>query len=323
MENVEELLARVNAARERLSKVQEILKRFRQSVLAAACSGRLTNDWRNQQIDIEPASALLKRIWEQHPEWAKGNQPDEKGLPELPEHWVWATACQLGDVTTGNTPSKKESNYFGGPIPFFKPTDLDAGYYIEKSIDSLSKEGAQLARMLPPLAVMVTCIGATIGKTGLARVAGATNQQINSIVTDNSFVLPNWLFLAATSPWVQEQIRSRASETTLPILNKTRFQKLPLPLPPLAEQHEIVRRVETLFKIADTIEKQVAMAAERADKLTQAVLARAFRGELVPTEAELARREGRSYEPASALLAKKKRKGKMLNPSGNVKEQKG
>ena len=73
---------------------------------------------------------------------------------------------------------------------------------------------------------------------------------------------------------------------------------------PAFEQHEIVRRVEALFRLADVIEKRVAAATARAERLTQAILAKAFRGELVPTEAELARREGRDYEPASVLLAK-------------------
>jgi type I restriction enzyme S subunit len=73
-------------------------------------------------------------------------------------------------------------------------------------------------------------------------------------------------------------------------------------IPLVAEQREIVRRVEELFKLADGIEKQVEAATKRVEKLTQAILAKAFRGELVPTEAALARRERRSYEPASVLL---------------------
>ncbi|MFI5394991.1 MAG: hypothetical protein ACHQ9S_05610 [Candidatus Binatia bacterium] len=68
------------------------------------------------------------------------------------------------------------------------------------------------------------------------------------------------------------------------------------------EQHEIVGRVEALFKLADAIERRVAAATARAQKLTQAMLAKVFRGELVPTEADLARREGRDYEPAAVLL---------------------
>ncbi len=74
------------------------------------------------------------------------------------------------------------------------------------------------------------------------------------------------------------------------------------PVRPLPEQHEIVRRVEALFRLADAIEKPVAGAMARADKLTQAILAKAFRGQLVHTEAELARDEGRDYESASVLL---------------------
>src|SRR5262249_45060955 len=73
-------------------------------------------------------------------------------------------------------------------------------------------------------------------------------------------------------------------------------------IPPVEEQREIVRRVEALFKLADAIERRVTAATARVEKLTQAILAKAFRGQLVPTEAELARCEGREYEPASVLL---------------------
>lgn len=76
------------------------------------------------------------------------------------------------------------------------------------------------------------------------------------------------------------------------------------PLPPLAEQHEIVRRVEQLFALADRLEAPLDAARKRVDRLRQSILAKAFRGELVPTEADLARREGRTYEPASQLLAR-------------------
>jgi len=299
---IEELLAQVNAARARLAKVAQILKRFRQAVLAAACSGRLTEDWRRDHPNGESASALLKRLQKQHPSWLNSNNSYEEDLPELPNSWAWATASQVGEITTGNTPSKKREEYFGGPIPFFKPTDLDAGYYVDKSTDSLTAKGAELARVLPPLTVMVTCIGATIGKTGLSRRKGATNQQVNSVTADQKFVSPHWLYFTFTSPWMQEQIKVRASETTLPILNKRRFERLPLPVPPSDEQREIVRRVEGFFKFADAVEKRVEAATKRTEKLTQAILAKASRGELVPTEAELARREGRDYEPASVLL---------------------
>jgi type I restriction enzyme S subunit len=85
-------------------------------------------------------------------------------------------------------------------------------------------------------------------------------------------------------------------------LNLEQVRNVWVALPPLPEQHEIVRRVEALFNLATTVEQRLATATARVEKLTQAVLAKAFRGELVPTEAELARRAGRDYEPAAVLL---------------------
>ena len=80
------------------------------------------------------------------------------------------------------------------------------------------------------------------------------------------------------------------------------LKRIPIPVPPMAEQKEVVRRVRTLLVLADEIEQRVTAAMQRVDRLTQSVLSKAFRGELVPTEAELAQREGREYEPASVLL---------------------
>ncbi len=85
-------------------------------------------------------------------------------------------------------------------------------------------------------------------------------------------------------------------------INIEDLRMLPVALPSPAEQGEIVSRVEALFALAGEIETRVAVVRARVDKLTPSLLAEAFRGELVPTEAELAQEEGREYEPASALL---------------------
>jgi type I restriction enzyme S subunit len=79
---------------------------------------------------------------------------------------------------------------------------------------------------------------------------------------------------------------------------------LPVPVPPLSEQHEIVRRVRGLVVLAQRIEERLNTGTQRTEKLSQAILAKAFRGELVPTEAELACREERKYETASELLSR-------------------
>jgi type I restriction enzyme, S subunit len=92
-------------------------------------------------------------------------------------------------------------------------------------------------------------------------------------------------------------------------INAKKLAAFEFGLPLVNEQAEVVRRVEGLFKLADAIEERVATATARAEKLARAILAKAFRGELVPTEAELARREGRDYEPAAELVKRVRNRG--------------
>lgn len=75
------------------------------------------------------------------------------------------TVDEIGEVITGNTPSQKEQKYYAKDYPLYKPGDLDQGYVTNDSKDGLSEEGIKKARMLPARTVLVTCIGATIGKT--------------------------------------------------------------------------------------------------------------------------------------------------------------
>jgi type I site-specific restriction endonuclease len=103
-------------------------------------------------------------------------------------------------------------------------------------------------------------------------------------------------------------LRAEAMGGNQPNLNLSIIKEWEIPMPPLEEQCEILRRVAPLLELADAIERHVSTANLRADKLTQSILAKAFRGELVPTEAELARHEGREYEPASVLLERIKKK---------------
>jgi type I restriction enzyme S subunit len=110
-------------------------------------------------------------------------------------------------------------------------------------------------------------------------------------------------FLAAQGGG-QKQLQNLQRGATKVGLGLDDIKSIAIPFPSVEEQHEIVKRVEALFNLAETIERRLEAATKRAEKITQAILAKAFRGELVPTEAELARREGRSYEPALVLLAR-------------------
>ena len=186
---------------------------------------------------------------------------------------------------------------YGGNVPFFKPTDLNAGYFLTQSTDTLTEQGAAESRLLPKDSVLVTCIGATIGKTALARVAGATNQQINAVVP-NGAALAEWLYWWFISRDGQSTIIDNASATTLPIINKGRFAELDALVAPLNEQRRIVSKIEALTARSRRAKEALDAVPALLDKLRQSILASAFRGDLTADW----RAKHPDVEPASVLL---------------------
>ena len=315
---LDELFSELDAGVAALERAWAKLKRYRASVLKAAVEGKLTEEWRQENPPDETGEELLERIlverrkhWEEEQlakfkaqgrkppknwqqKYKEPVEPNTSELPELPEGWCWATAEQLGEVVTGTTPSTSDPANYGNHLPFFKPTDLDAGYRTRDARQHLSEVGASRCRRLPPLTVLVTCIGATIGKTGLARVICATNQQINALVPTLRERMGPYLFWYFTSPGGQQEITGRSSATTLPILNKGRFSKIPVPIPPLTEQDVLVGRLDAVMSAHEGIADTVDISRQRIFAIRQSILRCAFDGRLVPQDP--------NDEPASLML---------------------
>ena len=223
---------------------------------------------------------------------------EEQNLPPLPKGWVWIKIRQIGEVVTGKTPKKSNPDYYGGNYPFFKPGDLNSGFYVKSSVDRLSEEGIGQSRVLPEKSTLVTCIGATIGKTGFNRVQGASNQQINAIIPHKN-ILPEFVYFYCISPQFQKEIINNYSSTTLPILNKSKFQNLPIALSSFPEQGRIVDKLEELFTKLDAGVKSLQNIKAQLQLYRQAVLKHAFNGKLTE-EWRLTHKD--IIEPALTLL---------------------
>ena len=246
--------------------------------------------------------------------------PRTDAKKNLPEGWVWKKVSDLGEVLTGTTPTKEKKEYYDSKdYPFFKPTDLNEGYYVKKSGDGLSKKGIEEARLLPSKSILVTCIGATIGKTGLIRVSGAFNQQINAIIPQKN-VLPEFVYFVCISPQFQKSIVDNSSATTLPILNKRKFEMLTMPIPPLIEQQKIVEEIEKQFSRLDEAVAALKRVRASLKRYKASVLKAAVEGKLT----EEWRKENPNVEPAEKLLkrilAERKKKWEEKNPSKKYKE---
>jgi type I restriction enzyme S subunit len=317
-----QLLARVYSTKDRVAKVSLILKRFRQAVLSAVCSGRLTADWREDNEKDSAKDFLLKILSHRRSlVETKGKvsfracykepiKPAYQFELEIPDTWCLATVDQLTLlVTKGSSPKWQGFEYTEFGLPFVRSQnvlwgnlDLSNVAYLPLVFNESHKNS-----IIHQGDILLNLVGASVGRSSIATEAieGANcNQAVAIIRLVPDGILNKFLMYFFLSPYAQEHIHESKADVARANFNLDDIRPMVVPVPPLAEQNEIVRRVEAMFKLADAVEKRLAVAAVRAEKLTQAILAKAFRGELVPTEAELARRESRSYESALELLAK-------------------
>jgi len=332
MAKVGELLERVNAIKERLAKVLTILKRFRQSVLTAACSGRFTADWRDQDTHIKSAAELLYNIVEAH-EKAGGHKRGNAAPPsedvhdlskeDLPISWELTEMRNLVEpdrpITYGIL---KPGPDIDDGVPYVRVVDFPSDNLNLSTIRRTSKKiEATYSRARLREGDILLSIRGTVGRVCIVprELHNANITQDSARLTIQRLMNAHFIAWILRAPSTQNRMQRAIKGAAIRGINIGDVRALQVPIPPLEEQDKIVRRVEALFGLADVIEKRVAVATARADKLTQAILTKAFRGELVPTEAELARRERRSYEPASDLLARIKSERESKQASQKVR----
>ena len=159
--------------------------------------------------------------------------------------WQKTTLGAAFSTVTGNTPPKNNALFYGQFMPLVKPPELcDAT--LDSGEDGLSKAGADVSRTAPPNSILVSCIG-NLGKIGLNIIPVAFNQQINAILPDNQKAIPEFMFYQVLSSSFKEQLESLASGTTVPIVNKSKFNSIRIVLPTLPEQQRIVGIIDEAF----------------------------------------------------------------------------
>jgi type I restriction enzyme S subunit len=324
---LEKLLTQVNACQARLSRIPVLLKRFRQSALAAACSGRLTADWREGNHHIQTATELLRAFPVEQKTtkkragrlWGAGEVPQltDEELEGLPSTWVWTKVGELGydsaDAVQVGPMSMQSRDFTEKGVPVLNVGCVQLNGFDESKLDHMPTEKADSFSRYKIAAddILFTRSG-TVGRCALA-----TSRQDGWLMTFHLLrVRPNpgkclpkyLLFVLQGSSNVLRQTTGAAIGSTRAGFNTRLLAELDVPLPPFGEQQEIVHRIESLFALADRLEARFAEAQKRVNSITQSILAKAFRGELVPTEAELAKSEGRSFESAEELLTRIRRK---------------
>lgn len=262
-EKLDTLLTRVDAVNTRLASVVPLLKRFRQSVLAAATSGRLTEDWRDE---YQPSS------WQ---------QTDVQGIAL---------------VGTGSTPLRSNPSFFAEQGTPWVTSAATGSEHITTASEFVTPEAiaAHRLKVYPAGTLLVAMYGEgkTRGQVAELDIAATINQACAAVVVDETKMLRAFVKLALQANYLQMRVLAEGGNQ--PNLNLSKVKGFPLPAPTIEEQSEIIRRVETLFAFADRLEARLQAARTAANRLTPALLAKAFRGELVPQDP--------NDEPAAELL---------------------
>ncbi len=292
---IEKHFSRLDEAMASLKRAKANLKRYKAAVLKAAVEGKLTEEWRKQHPDVEPASELLKRVlaerkkkWEaEHPgkKYKEPAAPDTSNLPELPEGWVWASADQCTNLITDGehiTPQRASSsgvfllsarNILNGELSFEK-----VDYISEKVYEKLSQRFVAEAGD-----VLLSCSG-SVGRSCIVP------QNIKFFIVRSVAILKpllkmgNYLSFLIRSPFLQRQIENKKTQTAQANIFQGKIKSLVFPIPPLIEQANIIGEIERGFSVAGEIELIIETNLKRSERLRHSILSKAFRGKLVYKE---------------------------------------
>ena len=221
------------------------------SILQYAVEGKLIP----QDIHDEPASILYDKIIKEKETLIKqGKIKKEKPLPpitddeipyDIPKNWKWVRLGEVGYTQTGTTPAIEKHIYQGDYIPFIKPADI-SNFSINYDNEKLSEIGKQYSRVIEKNSILMVCIGGSIGKCFFNIVDVCCNQQINTL-TPFKHINLKYILYTMQSSYFSSILRKNAGGTATPIINKSKWEILYFPLPPLKEQERIVEKVDELL----------------------------------------------------------------------------
>lgn len=299
-QKLDELLAQVYTLKARIDAIPALLKRFRQSVLAASVSGRVTEEWRMAHASVSNEESIRYQSIEVLEPWSH--------TIEAPIGWTSNIFEDVIKLVGGSQPPKSEFIYEEAPelvrliqIRDYKSDNHKVFIRRESTKKFCSADDIMIGRYGPPIFQI------------LKGLEGAYNVALMKAVPLSGTLKNNYMYRYLQNYKILNFVEAGSDRTAGQSgVNKAFLEKYPIFVPPLTEQTEIVRRVEQLFAFADNLEAKVAAAKSRIDNLTQSLLAKAFRGELVPQdpndESASVLLERIKTQRAATLKAKRSRK---------------
>ena len=181
--------------------------------------------------------------------------------------WKKIKISEIGEVVTGKTPPTKDTDNYGGIIPFITPSDMNGDRKIFSTERYISERGKATVKncVLPPKTICVSCIGSDMGKVVITTEESITNQQINSIKCYDGYDYNFIYYLLLTQ---NKKIKSLGKNATaVPILNKSKFSDLEVIVPDYSIQKKISNILKTYDDLIENNKKQIKLLEEAAQRL--------------------------------------------------------
>lgn len=281
-------------ASQRVAAGRVALERARHAVLSAACSGRLTDDWREANPDVS-ADALQSVLLEGGQSKGRGRPraTEEHGLTSeaqlelLPPTWGLVRLGDILNVGTGATPLRKNRAYYeGGTIPWVTSGGVNAGTITRPTELITPLALAETNVKLFPAGTLVVAMygeGQTRGRVAELAIEAGTNQALAAVLFREE-TMPLQPFVRLFFEDSYRRVRALSIGGVQPNLNLGMIKDTLLPLPALEEQVEIVRRANAMMSAADRLIAQIDLTADALGRVSKASLAKAFRCALAPIE---------------------------------------
>ena len=287
VDNLDKILEEVNNAKARLDQITIILKNFRRSSLRYALSGALTKNWRENRSFLD-GNEYLEDIGKSGKEnFKKPPLTKREYLADLPDSWTYHRLDYIAEVIDPN-PRHRNPKYFDQGF-FFLSTAQFSGHdgWDYSSVKYVSEETVleQEKRCAFTRRSIVFSRKGTIGKTRFLP-SDTRFALLDSVVVINPSELVDAKFVnyCLRADVVQKQVRSLTRGVALKQVSVGAVRSLVIPLPPIEEQREIVKKLDDLIILSNQVEEKYRLAMENVNKITQSILAKAFRGELVPQD---------------------------------------
>jgi len=285
---IEELFSKLESGNKEMETANTKLNQYKRTVLQNSVEGKLTKTWRMDHEEIEPTDQLLQRTEERRKKECGGKygkliKPTD--IPDgidLPENWAWASLSQIGEVSRGKSTHRPrdDPSLFDGDYPFIQTGEVRAANTILNDYDqTYNEKGLEQSRLWPEDTLCIT-IAANIGETAILGIDACFPDSVVGFLTNPEYCNVRYVELYFRT--IQRDLERYAPATAQKNINLGTLSDLPVPLPPIKEQNQIVQQVHSTLSVLTNNMEIISNELVRSEKLRQSILKQAFRGELVP-----------------------------------------